>query len=324
MSDERETDSLGGAPVEDTAATTSELRAAVERATDAEALPNPVPALPGEQPVTEAVPAEVPATQAMPSADVPQTIADIDMPSAAAPESELATEAYAVAAPESAPVLTGPEPSTGQVAALPPIDRPDEIRVAADHPMAPLYVQTPAPPENRGNRGAGILIVLLATLAFAVVYAGGIALLLAPTHAPSQFLGALQDRVLTLGFALPVAAFFVLMTLIVLIVNRAGWWAYVLGGFLVAVGVWAAATIGWGMTPAITGVSRAAAKADLIGTIALTPLPLIAGVVAREVSVWFGAWIGARGRRMTRRNAEALAAYEEQVAVSQAGPLAGL
>ncbi|MEB4614336.1 hypothetical protein [Leucobacter sp. M11] len=329
MSDEREKDTLGGAPVEDAETTTSELRAAVERATDGTALPEPVPALapdgvPGESP-REAEPAPSAFPAPLPDAELPSAAAPVAAPGPA-PESGLATEAYAVTPDAADPALTGPEPSTGQVtvvgAAVP--DRPDEIRVAADHPMAPLYVQTPAPPENRGNRGVGILISLLGTLGFAAVYAGGIALFLAPTHAPSQFLGGLQDHLFTLGFLLPIAAFFVMMVLIVLIVNRAGWWAYVLGGFLVAVAVWAAATVGWGLTPAITGVNWGVARADLLGTTALTPLPLIAAVVAREASVWFGAWIGARGRRMKRRNAEALAAYEEQVAANQAGTLAGL
>lgn len=45
---------------------------------------------------------------------------------------------------------------------------------------------------------------------------------------------------------------------------------------------------------------------------------LIAGIVAREVSVWFGAWIGARGRKMKRLNAEAITEYETALAEVQA------
>ena len=41
-------------------------------------------------------------------------------------------------------------------------------------------------------------------------------------------------------------------------------------------------------------------------------------VAAREASIWFGAWIGARGRKMKRLNAEAITGYETALAEVQA------
>ncbi len=50
--------------------------------------------------------------------------------------------------------------------------------------------------------------------------------------------------------------------------------------------------------------------------------PVVAAVlVAREVTVWFGAWIGTRGRRITRANADAIAEYEAALAEVQAKQL---
>lgn len=305
MSDERQTEAAGGAPLEETEASTTELRAAVDRAREGEAaepgVPEPVPAF--EMPSA--------ATAAEPAAEAEAALV---LGGELTAESAVDEDTLVSAVAPAEPLLTGPEPSTPVAA---PAAEP-EIRVAADHPMAPLYVQTPAPPELRGNRGIGILIALLATLGFAAVYAGVIAITLAPTHSPSRFVPALLEHVLAPVFLIPVAAFFLALALTVVIVNRAGWWAYVLGGFLVGVVVWAAATGGALLSPAITGLSRSEARADLLG-LALTPLPLIAGVVAREATVWFGAWIGARGRRVKTRNQAALAAYEEQVAETQAG-----
>jgi hypothetical protein len=45
---------------------------------------------------------------------------------------------------------------------------------------------------------------------------------------------------------------------------------------------------------------------------ALSPL-IIAAIVAREVPIWFGAAIAARGRRQKQRNAEEKAAFETEL-----------
>lgn len=206
-------------------------------------------------------------------------------------------------------------------AAAVPVDSPvrdGEIRISADHPMAALYMQTPVPPELKGNRGAGALIALLGAVGFAVVYAGVLALWLAPDLAPSQFVDGLLSYVLSWGFIAAVAAFLLGMVVLVLVVGRAGWWAYVLGGFLVGALVWVAATAGYAASADGVRVLFERAPVALADTFGLAVPAIAAGLVAREATVWFGAWIGARGRRVKRRNVEALAEYEAALAGAQA------
>ncbi|MBK0420656.1 hypothetical protein JD292_00995 [Leucobacter sp. CSA2] len=211
-------------------------------------------------------------------------------------------------------------PSAAAEPAADPLTRGDEIRISADHPMAALYMQSPMPPEIRGNRGAGTLISLLATLGFAAVLAGVIALWLAPQYPPSTFLEkGLLPIVTSLGFIAAVAAFLLAMVVLVLVVGRAGWWAYVLGGFLVAVAVWGATVVGLAMHDRfILGITTSLQPLQMIAKYGLTLPAIAAAIVAREASVWFGAWIGSRGRRMKLRNAEALAEYDEALAEAQA------
>ena len=193
--------------------------------------------------------------------------------------------------------------------------RDGEIRISADHPMAALYMQSPMPPEMRGNRGAGVLIALLGAVAFALVYAGVLALWIAPSYPPSTFLSeGLLPLVLSWGFAAAVVGFFVGFVLLVLIVGRAGWWAYVLGGLLVAIFTWGATLAGSALGERFSGEVVSLQPLSLLSEYGLIFPVLIAGIVAREVSVWFGAWIGARGRKMKRLNAEAITEYETALA----------
>ena len=146
-----------------------------------------------------------------------------------------------------------------------------------------------------------------------------IALGLAPHYPPSTFVNeGLLPHVTSLGFIAATAGFFVAMVLLVLIVGRAGWWAYVLGGFWVAALVLAAATVGYGYSPQITGLTFNWQLSTLLAT-ATIPQALAAALVAREVSVWFGAWIGARGRKMTARNRADQEEYEKAVAEAKHG-----
>lgn len=288
-----------GAPVEEDLASTTEVLAAVDRAGDLStdvlaeggAAPASTTALPGT-----AEPAPVPAEE-------PATVAQ-----------ERAPIAFAEEMPSAGPVVVPPMAPASE----------NKILVSADHPMAALYMQTPMPPDLRGNRGAGVLIALLSTVVFAIVYAGVLALWLAPTTPPSQFV----DRLLEFGLWPVIAAsvaFFVGLTLVVLVVGRAGWWAYVLGGFLVGALAWAAAVVGntyaLSLLPEGGGLrGMLGAGFDPLAWIAHSGLSIVAvaaGIVAREVTVWFGAWIGARGRRVTRANAEAISEYETALADAQ-------
>lgn len=335
MSEERES-TPAGSPVEEDPATHTEVLAAVERAggpsTPSETVER-APAEPGDAPRTAAEPTAPAASSedlarvfgrdtsssgvdTQPHADRPVIAEREELPSAGA------SGAPSLAADAAAGTVDrgfGAAPASRPAPELSPV-RDGEIRISADHPMASLYVQTPMPPEMRGNRGAGVLIALLATICFAAVYAGALALWLAPSFPPSTFLTeGLLPMLLTWGFIGSVVAFFVGLALLVLIMGRAGWWAYVLGGFLVAVLVWAAAALGYSAQASRVGVEFSGwHPTNLLGNVGLWLPVVAAGLVAREVSVWFGAWIGARGRRVRLRNAAALAEYDAAMAEVQA------
>ena len=175
----------------------------------------------------------------------------------------------------------------------------------------------PCPPKRRGNRGIGSLIALLSVIVFGAVYAG-VALLVMPLLAPRGAVGFVFTSFIgSPVFYVPVLVFAVAFILLVLLLNRANWWAYVLGSFVVALVVYFV-SIGIllltngviGMTP--SGAVRAFRAA------AVSPLLVIAGFVAREVPIWFGAAIAARGRRQKLRNVEEKAAFDRESAEKRA------
>jgi hypothetical protein len=198
--------------------------------------------------------------------------------------------------------------STAPVA--PTVDQPATQQFAP----TPIYVTAPTPPRNAGNRAAGILIGLLATLVFAGVYAliaffisaGGAADM---ADATARF----TDFLVLPVFYLPVIFFFLAFALMVSVINRAGWWAYVLGGFLVAVVVYFA-YIGGALLAVQAWTLTATEAARFISTQWLNPGAIAAAIVAREVPIWFGAWIARRGRSVTAKNIAARQEYERQLA----------
>ena len=348
MSDERETSAsraaetpepagAPGGPVEESEASHTEVLAAVERGREAGAA-TPDSNGAGEASADTASDAEAAASAA--SVDGNEASAtDASEASVLAAGAAAAAEAERRRAISEVDTQLDMEPPTGRTGKIerrtPPttlddlpsaaaeVEKPardGEIRISSDHPMAALYTQTPMPPEIRGNRGAGVLIALVATLGFAAVTAGVIAAWLAPQFPPSTFLSkGLLPIVTSVGFAAAVGAFFVALTIVVLIVGRAGWWAYVLGGFLVAVAVWAATVAGLAFHDRfVLGITTSLQPLAMIQKYGLAMPAVVAGLVAREATVWFGAWIGARGRRVKLRNAEALAEYEEALTESQA------
>lgn len=332
MSDNRDPQSAG-APVEESESSKTEVLAAVERSRESDAFASPRPeglgeaadADPGAEPLSGGqVPAEESAdTGGTPGAasfgserDLEQRPITLDdLPSAS---QETVRTAYAPAPTAVPGPEVGPDP-LAEPAATPAEDRvrDGEIRISSDHPMAALYMQTPMPPDLKGNRGAGVLISILATVAFALVYAGVLALRLAPVTPPSQFLmDGLVPFVTSWGYIAAVVAFFLGMVILVLVVGRAGWWAYVLGGFPVGLLVWAAAVFGYAFDPSAMGIAAPGTwnPVELAGILGLTTPMLGAAIVAREVTIWFGAWIGSRGRRVTAKNARLVADYEEALA----------
>jgi len=255
--------------------------------------------------------------------------------------SETVTAAYAA---HDAPAPTwAPEPGPAERETAEPVDaepaqsedaavpaEPAWAEAAANHeatrsepaapvivPVTPVYVTAPTPPRAKGNRGVGILIVVLAAIAFAVVYAAVSLGYFALTFDGDSALRHFEDYVVSWAFWVPVAAFFVIVVLLVAIVNRGGWWAYVLGGFVVGVIVYFA-YLGGALLQVQAWTLTGAQVNRLIGQLWTNPLMLGAAIVAREVTVWFGAWIAARGKRVRQRNLDAQRDFDREVAE---GPL---
>lgn len=352
MSEERETQAAG-APVEENEPSGTEVQAAVERATESasadtvdpqgplssgsgtgepavidDTIERPIIAPVVEQPSAAPGPSASEIFASQPPHGGTSRLTPVSQPETGALGAQAAQGtglAERLEADSALPVM----PAAGAVGAaatpaaagLGPA-RDGEIRISADHPMAALYMQTPMPPEIKGNRGVGILIALLATVGFAVVFAGIIALIEAPSYPPSTFLTeGMLPAVLSWSYLGSVAAFFVGLALLVLISGRAGWWAYVIGGFPVGVLVFVVAFFG---TIIDTGEEFRSSVSDLLAarlSMGALVVAIIAGVIAREVTVWFGAWIGSRGRKIARKNAAAVAEYEDALAEVQAKSL---
>ncbi|GLI27935.1 hypothetical protein ARHIZOSPH14_21770 [Agromyces rhizosphaerae] len=276
-----------------------------------------------EPPAPPAPPAETPQESDTSELDAAVQRAQADHP---APAAEAAEEPAAEAeAPQSeeTPAAEESEAPTERMPAAdeaPTTEPPAPVAPAAPAPpeseqQRAIYVQAPTPPRAKGNRGFGVLVGLIATVAFAALYAlAGYLLVFVqgstaePVDAFVQFLGHP-------AFWVPVLVFFLAFILLAAIVNRNGWWAYAVFGLLVGIVVYfsyvGGALVGeaWNLTPAEVG--------DFVAARWLDPRAILAGVFAREVTLWFGAWVAARGRTVTARNRAAVEEYDRQL---QAGP----
>lgn len=217
------------------------------------------------------------------------TPAEPDVVVVETPESQPTYEPAVESAPEPAPAATAPEPTGPQV----------------------VYVHTPPEPTRRGNRGIGAAIAVASGLIFLAVFVIAVALIGAASGSGSQI-----D--FTNGTLYLPTLFFILgFVLLVVLANRANWWAYILGSVLVALLVYFG-TIGAVMLAngAILGTPEEAAAMFQAGLV--NPVVVAAALIAREVSLWTGSLIARRGRRLTVRNAEARTAWEREVAEKKA------
>ncbi len=221
------------------------------------------------------------------------------------------------------PQPSNPEPSRAAApgepvpeyvpAAVPPAGLPGGEIYGAPVVAAPVYRPLPTPPKRAGNRGIGTLIALVGTVAFAVVYAGVASVIFAFTVSLSGWLSTLIRFIASPAFITPVVFFAVGLILLVVVVNRARWWAYVLGGFPVAVFVYAGTIVGALLT--VQGWTLSVNdQISFITSLVMDPLPLAAGIVAREATIWAGVWLSFRGRRVTARNTAARAEHETALA----------
>lgn len=188
---------------------------------------------------------------------------------------------------------------------------------APAEPAAPavVYVSAPQPPRAKGARGVGALVALLGAGIFAVAYSALVALL--GLVVPGFGIAGAVRFTGSPTFWIPVIVFALAYLLLIVIVNRAGWWAHVLGGFIVALIVW----VGF-VGAAIIAAGAFGAPAPVVGAVVLeqltNPLGWAAAIAAREVPIWVGGLVARRGRTARAKNAEARAAYESDLAAHKA------
>ena len=182
----------------------------------------------------------------------------------------------------------------------------------------PIFVQAPESPRPRGNRGAAGAIGLLAALSFGVLYLAvwlGIGLLSGEVTVDtigSTALAALGTWTLWV----PVVVFFIAFWLLGAIINRGRWGAWVVFGLLVGVASYVGHILG-ALFQAPFWMLTAREGAALVESQLVAPLAIAAFIIGRELTIWFGAWVAARGARVTELNVEAQREYERTL---EAGP----
>lgn len=195
-----------------------------------------------------------------------------------------------------------------------PVTQSPEPTRATPATQTPIYVQAPTPPKDRSNRGGGILIALVATLVYAVIYAAAVFTIVGLSSSTiTETTRVFTEFTVRPVFYVPVIFFFLAFALLVSLVNRAGWWSYVLFGFLVAVVVYLA-YVGSVLLTVQAWTLSSSEIASVLSQQWFAPFAIAAAVIAREVPIWFGAWISRRGRGVTSRNAAARTEYERVLA----------
>ena len=203
------------------------------------------------------------------------------------------------------------EPKSAEPTSTEPDSRPQDPQprpATSAASMQTVYVPAPVPPIKKGNRGFGVLIALLSTVIFAGLYALIIASIRALELGVFQF-----DFFGSLAFYTPAIFFFVGFVIVVLLANRASWWGYVLGSIFVALFVYFG-TVATGLLVNNIVTETPSGAARLLSTALFSPFIIAAALLAREVSMWMGALISARGRRVKVRNLEARDAFDRESA----------
>ena len=189
-------------------------------------------------------------------------------------------------------------------------------------PFQPLNQQrafTPPPvaPKKKGNRVAGVLIALISSLVFLIVFAIVAAIVIAVGAPGQSVVGNLTAFLTSPVFYIPAIFFALGFVLVVLLANRANWWAYIIGSLFVGAVVYFG-TIAVGLLISNVVVMTPAEAAAEFARSASNPFVIAGALVAREVVMWSGAAIAARGRRMKSRNLTAREEYERAAAEHRA------
>jgi hypothetical protein len=200
-------------------------------------------------------------------------------------------------------------------------DRSTEYVPAADNAYAapqPIFVQAPEAPRPLGNRGAAGAIGLLAALAFAVlsfaiIFGYGFATgAIDASSAADEALAIVSAPV----FWVPVIVFYLAFWLLGAILNRARWAHWVIWGVLVGVASYGGYLLG-ALFQAPFWTLTAREGRELIEGQLFSPFAILSFVLGRELTIWFGAWVAKRAKRITELNEQAQREYERTL---EAGP----
>jgi hypothetical protein len=213
------------------------------------------------------------------------------------------------AAPDSVPAAPVDEAPAEPVAVAPAAQTPV---VAATPPHQVVYVEAPKPFIAKGNRGFGILIALLSTVIFAALYAVALVIGELISGAPSISVSFIT----TLDFYAPVLMFAVGFVVLVIIVNRAGWAAHVLGSIFVGLVVFFGGT-GVILLLHINQIPSNEVAENFTRVLFSVEL-VVAALLGREVALWMGFAIASRGRKVRTRNADARVLYDQEIAAKRA------
>ncbi|MDX2376644.1 ABC transporter [Microbacterium sp. LRZ72] len=181
-----------------------------------------------------------------------------------------------------------------------------------------IFVQAPEPPRPRGNRAAAGLIGLLAALSFAVLYLAAALVigLLDRTYTIDTLAEGALSGLQSWWLWVTTILFFLGFWLLGAIINLGRWGHWVIWGLLVGVVAYGAHLVGQLFQAPFWQLTRTQG-AELVEAQLVAPLAFVAFVIGRELTIWFGAWISARGRRIREINDEAQREYERTL---EAGP----
>ncbi|WP_284233482.1 hypothetical protein [Arenivirga flava] len=194
--------------------------------------------------------------------------------------------------------------------------RPPAVDLPGDGPVdeAPARV-----PVLGGNRALGAGVALVGSILFALLLASGGSLLIGlarPGDGTRQWIDAYLANPL---LAVPTLIFLVAFLILTAIANRAGWWAYIFGGLIVAAVVYAGSIavlllLQGGLQMSLRGAVDAALR------LAVNPALVLGGLLARELVLWLGLGISRSGARLVRRHRAALDDFERRAVSGASQP----
>ncbi len=211
------------------------------------------------------------------------------------------------AAPRAKKTVVIDEPvAVDEVVAAPSTD------VVVETPVQPIQqvivVDAPVPPRTRGNRGLGTLFAFLATIVYTAVFAVAVLVIGVLSGGPQSFAFLSEPT-----FYFAPLFFFIGSVLVILVLNRAGWWSHIIGSIVVALIVYFGTAGALLLAAGVFQMTRGEANEVYFAGLA-NPITIAAALIAREVAIWLGAILARRGRVLRVRNAEAREAFEREQA----------